>query len=562
MTPASPRKNGSMTQETIETDVLVVGAGPVGLTLAIDLASRGVDVVVAEQRPKGARPEPKCNHVSARSMEIFRRLGLAGALRAAGLPEDYPNDISYRTSFTGAELTRIVIPCRRDRYSMKDGPDGWWPTPEPPHRINQIYLEPILVAHAEAMARIRLLHRTEIVAVDQDEAGATAAARGLDDGRDIAIRARYLVGCDGGRSLVRKAIGAAFTGDAVVQRVQSTFIRAPALIGLQRHDNAWATFALNPRRTGNVYAIDGRETWLVHNYLKPDETDFDAVDRDWAIRTILGVGPAFDYAILSREDWIGRRLVADRFRDRRLFIAGDAAHIWVPYGGYGMNAGIADAAGLAWLIAAHMAGWAPAGILDAYERERLPITTQVSHFAMDHAHKEIRNRQGVPANIEAEDAAGAAARAALGRATYDLNVQQYCCAGLNFGSYYDQSPLIAYDGAAHPGYSMGHFTPSTVPGCRTPHVWLADGTSLYDATGPGHALLRLDPAADPGPLLAAAVARGLPLKLIDVPPALMPEAGGRTWIIARPDQHVGWRGTAAPPDPIRLIDRLRGAAPA
>lgn len=558
--PAIPEENRSMTCETIETDVLVVGAGPVGLTLAIDLASRGVDVVVVEQRPRGARPEPKCNHVSARSMEIFRRLGLAGALRAAGLPEDYPNDISYRTSFTGTELTRIVIPCRRDRYSRKDGPDGWWPTPEPPHRINQIYLEPILVAHAEAMARIRLLNRIEVVAVDQDEAGATASARHLDDERAITIRARYLVGCDGGRSLVRKTIGATFTGDAVVQRVQSTFIHAPALIGLQRHDNAWATFALNPRRTGNVYAIDGRETWLVHNYLKPDETDFDAVDRDWAIRTILGVGPAFDYVILSREDWIGRRLVANRFRDRRLFIAGDAAHIWVPYGGYGMNAGIADAAGLAWLLAAHLAGWAPAGILDAYERERLPITTQVSHFAMDHAHKEIRNRQGVPGNIEAEDEAGAAARAALGQATYDLNVQQYCCAGLNFGSYYDQSPLIAYDDAAHPGYSMGSFTPSTVPGCRTPHVWLPDGTSLYDASGAGYALLRLDPTIDAGPLMTAAAARGLPVNLIDLAPELMPEAGDSRLIISRPDQHVGWRGPTAPADPLALVDRLRGAA--
>lgn len=548
-----------MTTRMIETEVLVVGAGPVGLTLAIDLASRGVEVVVVEQRPRGARPEPKCNHVSARSMEIFRRLGLAGALRAAGLPEDYPNDISYRTSFTGDELTRIAIPCRRDRHTRTDGPDGWWPTPEPPHRINQIFLEPILVAHAEAMARITLLNRIEVVAVEQDEDGTTATAHGLDDGEDIIIRARYLVGCDGGRSLVRKTIGAAFTGDAVVQRVQSTFIHAPALIGLQRHDNAWATFALNPRRTGNVYAIDGRETWLVHNYLKPDETDFDAVDRDWAIRTILGVGADFDYVVLSREDWIGRRLVADRFRDRRLFIAGDAAHIWVPYGGYGMNAGIADAAGLAWLIAAHLAGWAPAAILDAYERERLPITTQVSHFAMDHAHKEIRNRQGVPANIEAKDEAGAAARAALGRATYDLNVQQYCCAGLNFGSYYDQSSLIAYDGAAHPGYSMGSFTPSTVPGCRMPHIWLPGRVSLYDAAGSDHALIRLDPAVDPGPLVAAAASRALPLKLIDVAADLMPEAGAHKLILARPDQHVGWRGLAAPADPLALIDRLRGA---
>ncbi|MBN8944786.1 MAG: FAD-dependent oxidoreductase [Rhizobiales bacterium] len=546
--------------ETIETGVLVVGAGPVGLTLAIDLASRGVDVTVVEQRPRGARPEPKCNHVSARSMEIFRRLGVAAALREAGLPADYPNDVSYRTAFTGKEITRIPIPCRRDRYVSKDGPDGWWPTPEPPHRINQIFLEPILFAHAAAMPRIKIINRAAVWGLGQDDEGVTATAEDLDTGGTIRITAAYLAGCDGGRSLVRKAIGASFSGDAVIQRVQSTFIQAPDLIHRQQHDNAWATFALNPRRSGNVYAIDGRETWLVHNYLKPDETDFEAVDRDWAIRTILGVGADFDYQIISHEDWIGRRLVADRFRDRRMFIAGDAAHIWVPYAGYGMNAGIADAASLAWLMAAHLAGWAPADILDAYERERLPITTQVSRFAMDHAQKEIRNRSGVPDNIEMDDAAGAAARATLGQATYDLNVQQYCCAGLNFGSYYDQSPIIAYDGTPQPGYAMGSFTPSTVPGCRTPHLWLGDGRSLYDAMGPDYTLLRLDPAADIDGLVQAAAARALPLRLIDLDPRDLPEAEGHKLILSRPDQHVAWRGEAMPADPLALIDRVRGAA--
>src|SRR5262249_55922464 len=156
-------------------------------------------------------------------------------------------------------------------------------------------------------------------------------------------------------------------------------------LGLSKQVPAWATFSLNPHRSGNVYAIDGRENWLIHNYLKPDEEDFDAVDRDWAIRTILGVDKTFAYEVISKEDWIGRRLVADKFRDRRVFICGDAAHLWVPMAGYGMNAGIADAANLAWLLAAHLKGWAPVDILDAHEQERLPITEQVSHFAMNHA---------------------------------------------------------------------------------------------------------------------------------------------------------------------------------
>src|SRR4051794_16895012 len=434
-------------QKQDEADVLIVGAGPVGLTLAIDLAWRGIAVTIVESRARAAPPEPKCNHVAARTMEIFRRLGVADKIRNAGLPADYPHDISYRTSFTGQELTRIRIPCRRDRFTATDGPDCNWPTPEPPHRINQIFLEPILFEHAAAQPRITILNRVLAEDVVVREQSASVSLRDLDTGSVGRLDCRFLIGCDGARSLVRRAIGAEFTGDAVIQRVQSTFIRAADLIDRQQHDRAWGTGAINPRRSGMVYAIDGRERWLVHNYLRPDEADFDAVDRDACIRTILGVGPDFSYDIISREDWYGRRLVATRFRDRCALIAGDAAHIWVPYAGYGMNAGIADATNLSWLMAAHLKGWAPPSILDAYEAERWPITSQVSRFAMSHAEAEIRRRGAVPSEIEDEGAQGARVREEVGRLTYEINVQQYACAGLNFGTYYDASPIIVYDGA-------------------------------------------------------------------------------------------------------------------
>ena len=403
--------------EAVEVDVLVVGAGPVGLTLAIDLAWRGINVAVVETRAAAEPPEPKCNHVAARTMEIFRRLGLAEKVRNSGLPADYPHDISYRTTFTGQELTRIEIPCRRDRFTRQDGPDCNWPTAEPPHRINQIFLEPILFEHAAALRRIRIVNRTSAEDVRIGDAFAEVTLRDLDTGITKSMRCRYLIGCDGARSIVRKAIGAAFEGDPVVQRVQSTYIRAPELIDRQRHARAWGTGAINPRRSGMVYAIDGRERWLVHNYMKPDEGDFELVDRDACIRTILGVDADFKYDILSREDWVGRRLIASQFRDRCAFIAGDAAHIWVPYAGYGMNAGIADATNLSWMLAAHLNGWAPDSILDAYEAERWPITSQVSRFAMSHAEAEIRRRGAVP--LEIEDAtAGRRARAAGNRTAH------------------------------------------------------------------------------------------------------------------------------------------------
>ena len=550
-------------KQDIEADVLVVGGGPVGLTLAMDLASRGVRVVIAETRRYAEPPNVKCNHVSARTMEQFRRLGVAQKVRDAGLPADHPNDVVFRTSVTGIELTRIPIPCRRDRYSETEGPDAWWPTPEPPHRINQIYLEPILLEHAAALPGVQLLNRTRVTEFVQDDEGVLATAADIDSESTRVIRCRYLVGCDGGSSGVRKQIGAKLEGTPVIQRVQSTYIRAPQLRAMIPGKPAWSYYSINPRRCGTMFAIDGHANWLVHNHLNADEPEFDSVDRDRSIREILGVGPDFAYEVISKEDWIGRRLVANRFRDRRVFLAGDAAHLWVPYAGYGMNAGIADAVNLSWLLAARVNGWADEGMLDAYEAERQPITEQVSQFAMDHAQKMIRARRAVPADIERAGAEGDALRAEVGREAYDLNVQQFCCAGLNFGYFYTGSPIIATgEDDVPPAYSMGDFTPSTVPGCRAPHFWLADGRSLYDAFGPGYTLLRFDRAEDVSALEQAAAACGMPLTVLNVDAHEVPAAYEHGLALCRADQHVVWRGDRLPARVAGLVDRLRGKLPA
>jgi 2-polyprenyl-6-methoxyphenol hydroxylase-like FAD-dependent oxidoreductase len=224
------------------------------LALAIGPAWRGIDVTVVERRHAGEAPEPKCNHVSARSMEVFRRLGIAAKLRNVGLPEDYPNDVSYRTSFTSVEFARIHIPCRRDRYTDKSGPDGHWPTPEPPHRVNQTFVEPVLFEHAAALPRVTILNRTQVESFEQSGAEVAAAVRNLDTGEISRISACYLVGCDGGRSMVRRGIGAQLEGDAVIQRVQATFIQASDLLRLQEGERSWMTHAVNPRRTGTIIA--------------------------------------------------------------------------------------------------------------------------------------------------------------------------------------------------------------------------------------------------------------------------------------------------------------------
>jgi 2-polyprenyl-6-methoxyphenol hydroxylase-like FAD-dependent oxidoreductase len=541
----------------INTQVLIVGGGPVGLTLAIDLAQRGVQVTVAETRAGGEPPSVKCNHVAARTMEIFRRLGFVRVVRDAGLPADYPNDVVFRTTAIGMELSRIRIPCRAERYTAQGGPDTWWPTPEPPHRINQVYLEPVLFAHAAATPGLSILNRTRVVDFVQSDAGVRATAENLDGSGVSEISAAYLIGCDGAHSAVRHIMGAKFSGDAVVMQTQSTYFRAPQLLGMMPKP-AWLNVSINPRCSGYLFAIDGRERWLIHNWRPPNE-DLAALDRDRCMRQILGVDSFFTFEILGREDWTGRRMIADRLRDRRAFLCGDAAHIWVPFAGYGMNAGIADAMNLSWKLAGVFNGWAEPAILDTYELERQPVTEQVSRCAMNTFAQQAQNTS-VPDNLEEPGPGGDAVRARIGREAYELNVGQFCCGGLNFGYFYDASPIIAYDGEEAPTYTMYDFRESTAPGCRTPHLWLRDGRSLYDAVGPEYTLLRFDPAVETGPLVAAGAQRGLLLSVLDVEADKSESLYPNKLVLSRPDQHVAWRGDEPPVDCLGLIDRVRGSS--
>ena len=543
----------------IKTRVLIVGGGPVGMTLALDLAWRGIDVIVAEKRPADDPPSVKCGQISARSMEVFRRLGVADKLREVGLPPDYANDIVSTTSVLGIELSRVLIPARGERgTAAATGPDTSWPTPEHTHRVNQKFFEPVLFAHVRAQPRVRILNRTEVDEFTQHEDGVAVIARDLDSGERLSIDCMYLVGCDGASSMVRKAIGAAFVGTSVLQYAQSTHIRAPSLRKLLPGKPAWLYFSLNPRRCGVTMAVDGRETWNVQNYSYPGEADLNSLDRDWAIRMILGVRPDFQYEMLSMEDWVARRLVADRFSDRRVFVCGDAAHLWIPLGGYGMNAGIADAANLAWKLAGVLNGWASPGILDTYHAERQPITDQVSRLIEDVARKVIVQRDGITADIERQDAVGKATRARVGTQAYDLDVQQQCCGGLNFGYCYEGSPIVAYDDECAPAYTMGTFTSSTVPGCRAPHLWLEGHRSLYDALGPDYTLIRLDPSVRVAGIAEAAAQRGVPLVILDIDASDTQAPYDRKLVLVRPDQHVAWRGNEEPSAPEELIDLVRG----
>jgi hypothetical protein len=180
---------------------------------------------------------------------------------------------------------------------------------------------------------------------------------------------------------------------------------------------------------------------------------------------------------------------------------------------------------------------------------------------MNHAQKMIKARRAVPHNIEAADAEGEAARHLIGTEAYDLNVQQFCCEGLNFGYFYEKSPIISHESEAAPAYSMGSFTPSTLPGCRAPHFWLNDGTSLYDLLGNGYSLLRFDQGIDVKELLQKSAAHNIPLNVIDLHDQSQRSAAYQhALVLCRTDQHVVWRGNELPQSIPQFVSFLQGMA--
>jgi 2-polyprenyl-6-methoxyphenol hydroxylase-like FAD-dependent oxidoreductase len=508
------------------TGILIVGAGPAGLTLAIDLARRGVPCHVVEATE--TRPvNPRCNTTSARSMEIFRRLGLADEIRRAGLPEDYPTSIQYRTTLDGEEIYRIDLPSAHDVLTG-EGKDGR-PTPEPQHRISQLYLEPILEEHASKLPGLTLERGTRLVELRQHDDHVEAVVE--TGGQTRTLRCAYVVGCDGAHSTVRRQLGIRYEGVDAIQRFVSTFVRSPELGRLAAKDRAW-TYWTYGRRIASLIAIDGESLWLNHVAFAPDH-DTEGEDPEQLLRE--SVGKPVEHEVLGVVRWTGRRLVARKYRAGRVFLAGDAAHIWIPVGGFGMNAGIQDAATLAWMLAAVHRGWAPPELLDAYELERKPVGEQFAAAVGAQARTSFAD---VSPDIHLTGPEGERARAELAGRLAETEPRRYSPDGFSFGYHYAGSPLVV-GGEDHAEITMGDYQDRARPGYRLPHVWLDDDRSVLDVLGPGFTLLRTDPGVAVTPWTLAARDLGIPLTVVDLPGRYPAEL-----LLVRPDQHIAWMGGA------------------
>jgi 2-polyprenyl-6-methoxyphenol hydroxylase-like FAD-dependent oxidoreductase len=532
--------------------VIIVGAGPVGLGLAVELGLRGIECLIVEQGD-GTIYHPRANTVNSRTMEFCRRWGIAEAVRNAGAPPEFPGTILYVTSLQGHEIARIERPTYGGRAPLPT-------TPERSQRCNQLWFDPILRDLVSRIPTVTLRHRCRYERFERVGQGVIAHLTDLESGHTAQVSAQYLVACCGGRSSIPKQLGIRMEGVQVLSYHLNIFLRIPKL--WTYHDKGKAAFHyfVGPQGTDTVTLIelDGRELWRLGVSSGLEPMDPTSLDIDAIIRKALG--PDVPYEIVSTLPWTCRSIVADRFRDGPIFLAGDAVHQHAPTGGFGMNTGMGDAVDLGWKLAAVLEGWGGPALLDSYEAERRPVAQRNVREATENKSLSAELPVALEA-IEDDTPEGEEARRRLRDEILRKKTKQFISDGVALGYRYEDSPVIWPDGSEAPPDSVTEYVQTSRPGSRAPHAWVQDGVSTLDMFGRGFVLLRFDVGTDVAELVAAAAARRMPLQVVDSADPVIASLYERKLVLVRPDGHVAWRSGLPPEDAARLIDVVRGVAP-
>ena len=523
--------------------VLIVGGGPVGVSLAMELGWRGIPSLLVNERPSTST-HPKGSTINSRSLEHMRRMGCAGKIRAAGLPGDHPTDSCYVTRLAEWELGRINMPSSQE----KTGNPGPWGatelTPEPIHRCNQFYFEAIMREHADDFEHTDMRYAWRLLSFEDLGEHVRAEIEDIQSGQTETVIVDYLVGCDGGQGMVRRQLGYTYggrssTGDRFYDGTMlSIYIRAPEIFDVINMPIAWHYWTINPRGRVDFITLDGAGEYVLLAEIPPG-VPLEDIDVDDIVRNAIGADTPFD--VLSVQEWIaGLALVTDHYQKNRVILAGDSVHLFTPSGGFGFNTGIDDTANLGWKLSAVLEGWAPPELLETYEIERRPIGLRNTSASGDYANK-IGSLKFADW-VDEDSARGAAARRDLETKLQTFK-EEFASLGVILGARYDGSPLIISDGTTPPPDHRAQYTPSACPGGRAPHYWIGDEISLYDQLGPWFTLLRLGlDAPEVGTWETASCDLGVPLRIVRVEEPGIRDLYEAPLALIRPDQHVAWRG--------------------
>jgi 2-polyprenyl-6-methoxyphenol hydroxylase-like FAD-dependent oxidoreductase len=534
--------------------VIIVGAGPVGLTLAIELGWRGVPALVFDEGD-GVPIYPTNNQANARTMEFMRRWGIADKARYECFPIEWGNDVCFVTGFLGYELCRFP---HAFEWELVDGvPTPTEATPEPMIWCPKLWYDVILRDHAMSYPTNEIRYGWRVQSFRQDASGVTVEAVDLKSGRSDRVRARYLAACDGASSAIRRALGIQLQGAFAEGYNASIYARIPALKELLPFKTATQYHTLDNGARANLSAMDGKTHWRINVRIRADEVDtFDP------LRAVYQTLPAeIPVEIINWRPWAGHSVVADRYQDGRVFLVGDAAHLNWPMGGFGMNTGQADAVDLGWKLAAVREGWGGEYLLASYGPERRPIAERNVRESQDTVKKDYA--LVAPPGLTDPTAEGERIRREVGRHIWETQNKHFYTMGIQLGYCYEDSPICVPDGTPPPPDEIGkrqRYLPSARPGARAPHAWLPDGRSTLDLFGHGFVLLRFGgDEADTRGIARAAADRRVPFRVVDIADRKIRDLYERRFVLVRPDGHVAWRSDAPPDDAGALIDRVRGA---
>jgi 2-polyprenyl-6-methoxyphenol hydroxylase-like FAD-dependent oxidoreductase len=538
----------------VETAVVIVGAGPVGLALAVDLGWRGIDCVVVEQSfdlRDAIDANPRAAAVTPRTMEFCRRWGFAHRVTNAGFPIDFPFDVVYCTSLGGHLIGRQHFASMHDREPLPVSPENR-------ERCPQTWFDPILAEEADRYDSVMILRGHRFDSFTDDTTRVTCQITDTTTGETSTVSSRFLVACDGGTSGIRRTLGVPVEGTGMLSSSVNAVLRIPDFVS--QHDKGLAErflFLDGGGTWGNLTVVDGRERWRFSVTRADAQLVDDRLRLDALIRR--GLGAEVSYEVLSVVRWRRQESVAARFRVGNVFLAGDAAHVIPPNLGLGMNTGVGDSFDLGWKLAAALDGWAGLDLLDSYEIERRPVAIRNGE-ASTQAYRLWKQASEGIGDVTREGPAGEQARARVARFVENELPAGWQTLDLQMGYSYDGSPLCVADGTASPPQGdWGNYTQSARPGCRAPHVWIGEGRSTLDLFGRGYVLLRFDTTADISPLVSAATARAIPFTVVDVDSAEARVLYERTLVLVRPDGHVAWRSDSCPADCDELVAAVSGA---